>query len=203
MVQQKQQIVHQQPPGPAIAVGKGMDILEFGVKIGRRRQGLFRTDILQFAGQLTQLLRYILGERADLLDSGYIVVFLIDAGPLALLVAQSVIGSLGEKPLKLTDQSLTQGLPLLKGVQHPVIGRNRVLNLKQGAHIPGVARHAPVVEDLPGIVVGDPVVFNLGGVVNKRHTVPVHLTGNIGGGFDLFALPDGDNILIIHPKSPR
>ena len=108
-----------------------MDVLEFGVEIGRRSQRLLRPDIFQLLYQLAQLLRYVLGKRTDLPDPGYIVVFLIGAGSLSILIAQGVLGSLSEKPLKLADQRLTQRFPLLKGVQHPVVGCDRILNLKE------------------------------------------------------------------------
>lgn len=85
------------------------------------------------------------------------------------------LGSLGQKPLKFIDQRLL----LLRGIQHPVVGCYRILNFEQGAHIPSIAGHTSVVEDLPGVVVGDSVALNPGGVVNKCHSVSVYLTGNI------------------------
>ena len=157
-------------------------------------------DHLQFTNQFSQLFRHILRQSTDFLNTGHIVVLLIEAGTLALLIAQSVVGPLGQKPLELTNQSLTQRFPLLKGVQHPVVGGHGVLDLKQRPHISGIARHTAVVEDLPGIVVGDPVILDFGGVVNEGYAVPVHLAGDIGGGLDFLFLPNGNNILIAHPN---
>ena len=91
-----------------------------------------------------------------------------------------------------------QKLPLFKSIQHPVVGRYGVLDLKKGADIACIGCHAAVVENLSGIVVCDAVVLNLGGVIDKGGSVAVHLQGNIRRGADVFLTPVGNDFIIEH-----
>ena len=172
------------------------------MEICRRRQSLARLHIVQFRNQLRQFLRDILWQSAHLFCSGHIVVLLIRARAFALLIAQGVICALGQQSLKLADQGLAHRLPLLKGIQHPVIGRYGVLDLEQGAHVACVGGHAAVVEDLTGVVVCDAVILDLSGVIDERGSVSVHLQGNICCGPDFLFMPTGDDFIIEHSGHP-
>ena len=195
---QQQQVIHQESARTAVAIGEGMDVLKLGVKICCRCQRLFRLDALQLLQQLGQLLRDILWQSAHLLWPGHIIVFLICSGALPLLVAQGIVGSLGQKPLELTEQGLIQWLPLLKGIQHPVVGRHGVLDLEQRPHIARVAGNAAMVENLPDVLVGDFVIFYSGGMINKSRPVSIHFKGNVRGGANMLFLPPGKKLFIGH-----
>ena len=141
-----QQIIHRQPPRPAIAIREGVYILKFGVKVCRRGQRVPRLHIPQFLQQLPHLIRHILRRGSNLLATRHIIVL---TGAFPQSPTFRAIGVFGQAELQLFEKRLIQRPPIPKGAQEQFIGILGVANLEQRPQIPGVAGDAIVFENLP------------------------------------------------------
>ena len=76
-------------------------------------------------------------------------------------------------PLQFFYESFVKRAFFIEGCQEEFVCVPGIADLKESPQVAGVGGHAVVFEDLPGVVIGDAVVFYFAGVVCKGDPLAV------------------------------